>query len=203
MTLDDATGVDNVDQHAAAQEQGQFYITATGPGSRPRHTLKHGDSFAVFDAHGDIGASAGGPDGLFNHDTRFLSRLELLINGVQPLLLGATVRDDNVTMTVDLTNADIYRDGTIVLQRDTVHIVRTIYLWSGVAHQRIHIANHGQGPLQFMVSLAFGADFSDLFEVRGSRRKQRGTSRQTVEGADRVAGRARALRSGLRAGLCR
>ena len=42
-----------------------------GSAARPRHTLKHGDTFAVFDSHGDIGASAGGPDGLFNHDTRF------------------------------------------------------------------------------------------------------------------------------------
>ena len=28
------------------------------------------------------GTSAGGPDGLFDHDTRYLSRLELLINGM-------------------------------------------------------------------------------------------------------------------------
>ncbi len=164
-----------------APEQGQFYITATGPSSRPRHVLKHGDTFAVFDAHGDVGASAGGPDGLFNHDTRFLSRLELLINGVQPLLLGATVRDDNVAMSVDLTNADIYRDGKIVLPRDTIHITRTIYLWGGVAHQRVNVTNHGGLELGFTVSLSFGADFSDLFEVRGSRRKQRGTVTQTVE----------------------
>ncbi len=167
-------------------EQGQFYITATSPSSRPRHTLKNGDTFAVFDAHGDMGASSGGPDGLFNHDTRFLSRLELLINGIQPLLLGATVRDDNVLMSVDLTNADIYRGGVIVLQRDTIHIVRTIYLWNGVAHQRINVTNHGEGPLQFTLSLVFDADFSDLFEVRGSRRKSRGTITQSVENADRL-----------------
>lgn len=167
-------------------EQGQFYITATSPSSRPRHTLKDGDTFAIFDAHGDIGASSGGPDGLFNHDTRFLSRLELLINGMQPLLLGATVRNDNILMSVDLTNADIYRDGAIVLQRDTIHIVRTIFLWNGVAHQRINVTNHGEGTLQFTLSLVFDADFSDLFEVRGSRRKQRGVRTQAVDGVDRL-----------------
>ena len=36
-----------------------FYIPATDSPSRPRRTLKHGDTFAVFDDHGDIGASAG------------------------------------------------------------------------------------------------------------------------------------------------
>src|ERR1700694_1248670 len=80
-----------------------FYIPSPGPSARPRRTLKHADTFAVFDAHGDMGASAGGPDGLFDHDTRFLSRLELLIGGTQPLLLGSSIRDDNVTLSVDLT----------------------------------------------------------------------------------------------------
>ena len=171
-----------VERIDAIPEQGQFYITATGPSSRPRQVLKSGDTFAVFDAHGDMGVSPGGSDGLFNHDTRFLSRLELLINGVQPLLLGATVRDDNVAMSVDLTNADIYRDGVIALPRDTIHIVRTIYLWGGVAHQRIHVSNHGGAPLDFSVSFILGSDFSDLFEVRGTRRKQKGAASQSVDG---------------------
>jgi glycogen debranching enzyme len=85
-----------------------FYIASTGPSARPRRTLKHDDTFAVFDSHGDMGASAGGPDGLFDHDTRYLSRLELLINGMQPLLLGSSVRDDNLTLTADLTNPDFF-----------------------------------------------------------------------------------------------
>ena len=63
-----------------------FYIPATGAAMRPRRTLKHDDTFVVVDSHGDIGASAGGSDGLFHADTRFVSRLELLLNGTQPLL---------------------------------------------------------------------------------------------------------------------
>ena len=51
-------------------EKTPFYIPATESAARPRHTLKHGDTFAVIDSFGDIGASAGGPDGLFDHDTR-------------------------------------------------------------------------------------------------------------------------------------
>ena len=110
-----------------------FYIASTGPSARPRRTLKHDDTFAVFDSHGDMGASAGGPDGLFDHDTRYLSRLELLINGMQPLLLGSSVRDDNLTLTADLTNPDIFYDGHIALPRDALHIVRTAYLWNSAA----------------------------------------------------------------------
>ena len=66
----------------------------------------NGDTFAVLDSHGDIGVSAGGTDGIFHADTRHLSRLEVLLNGMPPLLLGSTIRDDNTMLTVDLTNPD-------------------------------------------------------------------------------------------------
>ena len=51
-----------------------FYIPMTGQAARPRRTLKHDDTFIVLDSHGVIGASAGGPDGLFHADTRYLAR---------------------------------------------------------------------------------------------------------------------------------
>jgi glycogen debranching enzyme len=128
----------------------------------------------VLDSHGDIGASAGGPDGLFNADTRYLARLELVLDDVQPLLLGSNLRDDNSALTVDLTNPDIYRDGRIVLQKDILHIVRTIFLWRGTAYQRIGLQNHGERPASFDLRLLFDNDFADLFEVRGERRPRRG-----------------------------
>lgn len=176
-----------VDVRGDTDEHGAFYIKSTGPSSRPRHVLKHGDSFVVCDSHGDIGASAGGPDGLFNHDTRFLSHLEFLINGMQPLLLGARVRDDNISLSVDLTNPDIYRDGHIVLARDTIHVVRTMYIWGDVAHQRINISNHGESAIEFTVSLSFGCDFSDLFEARGMPRAKRGTMLPTSIDGGKIA----------------
>jgi glycogen debranching enzyme len=151
-----------------------FYIPMTGPSARPRRSLKHDDTFVVLDSHGDIGASAGGPDGLFNADTRYLARLELLLDELQPLLLGSNLRDDNSALTVDLTNPDIYGDGRIILQKDMLHIVRTIFLWRGTAYQRIGIQNHGDRPASFDLTLLFDNDFADLFEVRGEKRPRRG-----------------------------
>jgi glycogen debranching enzyme len=152
-----------------------FYIPMTGPAARPRRSLKHDDTFIVLDSHGDIGASAGGPDGLFNCDTRYLARLELVLDDLQPLLLGSNLRDDNSALTVDLTNPDIYRNGRIVLQKDMLHIVRTIFLWRGTAYQRIGVQNHGDRPASFELTLLFHNDFADLFEVRGEKRSRRGT----------------------------
>jgi glycogen debranching enzyme len=151
-----------------------FYIPAINSPARPRKTLKHDDAFAVFDSHGDIGVSGGNPDGLFDRDTRILSHFELLIDGAQSLLLGSTVKDDNLHYLVDLTNPDIYVDDKIVLMKDTVHIARALYLFAGTLHQRIALANYGPEPIELTLSLAFASDFADIFEVRGVRRERRG-----------------------------
>ena len=153
-----------------------FYIPATVSPSRPRRSLKHGDSFAVVDSHGDIGASGEAQDGIYHADTRYLSRFELLLNGMQPLLLGSNLRDDNSVLTIDLTNPDIYFSGQLALPKDTVHIVRTLFLWRGCAYQRLDIHNHGNIRIAFSISLAFDNDFADLFEVRGLHRPRRGKS---------------------------
>src|SRR5258707_10433385 len=54
---------------------------------RPR-TLKHGDSFAVFDAIGDAVTGPGSPEGLYVRDTRHLSTFFLTVEGQRPLLLS-------------------------------------------------------------------------------------------------------------------
>jgi glycogen debranching enzyme len=163
-----------------------FYIPVTGIPVRPRRTLKHGNIFAVFDSHGDIGASEGGSDGVYFDDTRFLSRLELSLNGMPPLLLGSNIRDDNMQLTVDLTNPDMYFENRLLLPKDTLHIVRTIFLWQGTAYQRISLCNHGERSVAINLSLAFGNDFADLFEVRGMRRPRRGTAFDEIVVPDKV-----------------
>src|SRR5437763_12689575 len=159
-----------------------FYIPMTGPAASPRRSLKHDDTFIVLDSHGDIGASAGGPDGLFNGDTRYLARLELVLDEVQPLLLGSNLRDDNSGLSVDLTNPDIYRDGRIVLPKDMLHIVRTVFLWRGTAYQRIGLQNDGDRLASLDLRLLFDSDFADLFEVRGEQRPRRGVGTSKLLG---------------------
>ena len=72
-------------------EAASFYIPASASflQRRPR-TLKQGDTFGVFDHHGDITAD-GGPEGLYHRDCRYLSQLRLFANGRLPLLLSSTV----------------------------------------------------------------------------------------------------------------
>jgi glycogen debranching enzyme len=181
MTIAPA-GVPPIDNSPEAQ----FYIPAVGPASRPRRTLKQDDTFVVVDSHGDIGASPGGSDGLFLSDTRFLSYFELRINGMQALLLGSNTRDDNTSLIIDLTNPDLYAEQRLVLPKDTVHIVRTIFVYRNSLYQRIALRNYANHPISLSLSLVFDNDFADVFEVRGLRRPRRGKIERLVAGRART-----------------
>src|SRR6476469_6780152 len=157
-------------------EEALFSVHATGPSTRQRRTLKHGESFAVLDSHGDMGAVADVADGLFHCDTRFLSRLELRLNGISPLLLGSNVSDDNSTLNVDLTNPDILIGERLLCKKDTLHIVRTLFVWRGRFYQRLGVRNHGEEEINFELSFIFASDFADIFEVRGLERERHGTT---------------------------
>jgi len=163
-----------------------FYVGGTEqPATRPTRVLKYGDTFVVLDSRGDIFPSSGSA-GLFHKDTRYLSRLELQINGAQPLLLGSNLRDDNSAFFVDLTNPNLEAGERLLLEKDTIHILRTIFLWRGTAYQRLGIRNYGNKALDLQLSIVFENDFADLFEVRGAHRDHRGTLTAKLRGDDQV-----------------
>ena len=157
-----------------------FDIAVTASPARPRHAMKHGDSFLVVDSHGDIGVSPGGPDGLFHRDTRYLSHLEMSINGLQPLMLGSNLSNDNCVLTVDLTNPDIIDRDRIALRKSLLHVARTVFVAGQSLHQRLLVRNYGADNVPLVLSLSFAADFVDVFEVRGMTRARRGTTASEI-----------------------
>ncbi|MBV9883298.1 MAG: amylo-alpha-1,6-glucosidase [Sphingomonadaceae bacterium] len=143
---------------------------------RTLRTLKHDDMFGVFDKIGDCMGGGDAPDGLYHQDTRFLSRLSLRLGGMDPLLLGSVLLDDNGALVVDLANADFHGpDGKVWLQRDTIHAGRTKFLCGTTCYERIRLRRFAPVGQKIPLELSFDADFADLFEVRGDTRKRRGT----------------------------
>jgi glycogen debranching enzyme len=150
-------------------------------------TLKHGDTFGVFDQSGDASSAGDSPEGIFHRDTRHLSRLALTIGGRRPLLLGSTLRDDNAVLTCDLTNADLHdSEGRIELEHDLVHVRRSRFLWNGTCFERIVVHNYDDRPRRIRIAMHFAADFADIFEVRGVKRLARGHLHEPEVGSDRV-----------------
>lgn len=136
--------------------------------------LKHGDTFALFDEYGDIGSSPSGESGLYHDGTRFLSRFQLELEGARPFLLSSNVRHDNDQLVVTLTNQDQCRDGRPNMPLGALHLAWRKLLWKGTLYQELRVENHGMETADFTIAMQFAADFADIYEVRGMRRKARG-----------------------------
>jgi len=136
------------------------------------HALKRGDTFVVSDASGDI---LGAGDGLFDEDTRILSRLRLLFGETAPALLATAISHDNVFFTANLTNRPLPPLGGAPLPEGVIHLERRRFLWNRHLHERLQFTNFSTRPAVVPLVLLFDADFRDMFEVRGSRRAERGT----------------------------
>jgi glycogen debranching enzyme len=161
-----------------------WYVAATSARTEERpQVLKHDETFALFDRFGDIAAlGAGSEQGLYHEDTRYLSHHELRVEGARPLFLGSTVKDDSSLLVVELMNPDL--EG---VAKGTLHIFRGKLLWQGACHEHTRISNHGDAAVSTTLSIEFGADFVDLFEVRGMQRARRGERQSPrIDGAEVV-----------------
>ena len=134
-------------------------------------TLKDDDLFLITDTLGNISGCLRDETisslGLFCRDTRFLSRLELQIAGSSPILLTCNA-DKGFALSALCTNPRIPD-----INAETISIQREIVLNGGL-FEELTIHNYNTNAVSFEVSLSFDADFSDLFEIRGFNRKQRG-----------------------------
>jgi glycogen debranching enzyme len=153
----------------------QFAIIAdTDRASAPPRVLKQGDTFGVFDQHGDVIAADAGEQGLYHAGTRFVSRYDLLVAERRPLLLSSTITEDNTILAVNLTNPDLVKGTKVIVPRGALHMFRARLLWDGHCLERIRVSNHAGHPIHLPIGLHIDADFADVFEVRGTRRARRG-----------------------------
>ncbi|RWD20911.1 MAG: amylo-alpha-1,6-glucosidase [Mesorhizobium sp.] len=164
--IDPAVALPAIDETAPREPHRQF-------------ALKHEDCFVVADSYGDI---RGIGDGLFRDDTRVLSRFRLFIGGRMPSLLGASLSQDNILFTANLTNlASIGPNGSEALP-GVVHVDRTRFIWQDRMFERIKFTNYSAREVVLPVRLDFDADFRDMFEVRGTTRSRRGRAHDALVG---------------------
>ncbi|NJL35819.1 MAG: amylo-alpha-1,6-glucosidase [Leptolyngbyaceae cyanobacterium RM2_2_4] len=139
---------------------------------QPTLTLKDDDLFLVTDTLGNIGGCLVNEQttsmGLFCRDTRFLSRLELQLEGRAPILLSSDARKG---FALSVLCANPHLDSGILAE--TIGIQRDIVLNGGL-FEELTITNYSTRPVKFELTLSFDADFVDLFEVRGADREKRG-----------------------------
>ena len=169
------------------QVENQFYVLATSSLADDRtRVLKYGTTFAVMNRLGDIESLGLGEQGLYHEGTRHLSKFVLRMGEKAPQLLRSTIQDDNALLTLDMMNPDVYRGGTLLLPRGSVHLFRSKFLWHDVLYDKLRLANFSMHRVEMQLSLEFAADFADIFQVRGTRRKETGVNLPAVVDTGRV-----------------
>src|SRR5882724_3926774 len=153
----------------------EFEIAAPPPPIGDHRTLviASGDTFAVFDRHGDMRPSSGSRHGLYAGGTRFLSGLWLEIAGCRPHLLASGIRSQDGGVFVHESNPDL-RYPPIDLEGDQIHVVRSAKVVDGVCELAVSLQSYASAPIRLPVRIWFLADYADVFEVRGAQRARRG-----------------------------
>lgn len=117
-----------------------------------------GESFVVSSPGGDI--VPGHDHGLYVRDTRFLSRLELYVNGERPVhLAGASVDGSSAVFHAYVPpSRDTEVDPAVSITRR-----RTV---EGGLRETIDLHNAGAEALEVAVTLRVAADFAYIFDVK-------------------------------------
>lgn len=161
------------------------------PSTRPAskgYVLKCNDAFCVPDDFGDLRADLHADQGFYLNDCRHLSRLELRLGTVSPLVLASNLSHDGSLLSVDLANSDVYGIGDQQpVVRETIHVVRQLFIWNDTLHQRLKIKSYNNEPLLLVLQQVFDADFADIFEIRGTPRRISGPREPTEVSEDSVA----------------
>ena len=119
-------------------------------------TILEGSTFCVSDDLGDV---SGETAGFFAWDTRFLSRLELRVDGQRPLPLSSG-RLQHFAAAFYLRNPRV--NG---LPGDSLSISRQRFIGTGL-QERIAVQNESMERLAFELSLELGTDFADIISVK-------------------------------------
>jgi glycogen debranching enzyme len=135
--------------------------------------IKEGETFLYSDIEGNLDDRVELGLGLYHRDTRFLSHYRLRISGRDPILLSSSAERGYVSH-VDLTNPDLYEEDRAAITQHTLN-VRRMRAIRGRLYERIRLKNYNNDAVDLDVDLTFGADFADIFEVRGLSRETRGT----------------------------
>ena len=129
------------------------------PGTKDRRmaiTILEGSNFCISDQIGDFTFTT---SGLYAYDMRFLSRLELTVNGERPLLLSAG--------KAEYYSAAYFLRNPVAgeLPQDSVSVGRHRFVGEGM-QDRLRVQNQTHEPVSFELALEFANDFADIFAVK-------------------------------------
>ncbi|RNA68493.1 amylo-alpha-1,6-glucosidase [Alteribacter keqinensis] len=141
--------------------------------------IKENDVFLLTDEKGNIPKDHPYGPGLYSKDTRFLSKMDLKINGQEPILLSSEAEESYIASMI-LTNPHMEQDGNVELWRESVELTRKRFIYEDVFYEMITAKNYNPKRTAFDISLHVDADFKDMFIVRGFQNGNIGSRGETT-----------------------
>jgi glycogen debranching enzyme len=138
--------------------------------------VKEGDTFLYSDIEGNLDDRREYGLGLYHRDTRFLSHFRMQLSGRDPVLLSSSSERAYMSY-VDLTNPELFTNGDVAVPQQTLNI-RRVRVINGRLYERVRVKNYNPHEVELTVSFSLGADFADIFEVRGLRPEEKGRLEQ-------------------------
>jgi glycogen debranching enzyme len=127
--------------------------------------VKEGDTFLYCDLEGNLDHGGDYGLGLYSRDTRFLSHFRMTISGRDPVLLSSS-SERGYMAYVDLTNPNLYEGEEVAVAQQSLNI-RRIRAINGRLFERVRVKNYNAHAVSMDLEFSFGADFADIFEIRG------------------------------------
>ncbi|WP_026688865.1 amylo-alpha-1,6-glucosidase [Alteribacter aurantiacus] len=141
--------------------------------------IKENDVFLLTDEKGNIPKDHPYGPGLYSKDTRFLSKMDLKINGQEPILLSSEAEVSYMASMI-MTNPHMESDGEVELWRESVELTRKRFIYRDVFYEVVTAKNYNPKRTQFNISLHVDADFNDMFIVRGFQNGETGSRGETT-----------------------
>src|SRR5436190_2527238 len=133
--------------------------------------LKEDQMFITTNAMGDM--PQGDSLGLYFNDMRYLSLYALTIEGQQPVILSSS-SEHNFMANLQLANPALGLENGYTILTNTISLRRNRLMHGGM-RERIGLLNYNRFPVRLRLRIQLGADFRDMFDVRGFQRNKRGT----------------------------
>jgi glycogen debranching enzyme len=133
-----------------------------------RRIIKQGPVVLATHEDGSMDPSAPSSQGLFLADTRYLSRFQIRVNDLNPILLGSSeeILFESAYLHTNPPLTGVPANGLGILQHNTIA--------GGAVQIEITLANWSLKPVELTVSIEVDSDFFDSFEARGVKRLKRG-----------------------------
>jgi glycogen debranching enzyme len=140
--------------------------------------IRERSTFFLTDPKGNVPAGNRQGFGVYHADTRHLSTYDFSLSGLDPVTLLSTAEVGHAMEQVLTNPTFITREGRTI-NRGSTEIRRQRSI-ADILEERVRVTNFNPFAVTLDLRYEFGADFADIFDVRGYQRERAGRLHEPI-----------------------